>query len=157
MDPLELVAAVSDLQANSQITVEDGVVRLAPSQKGILMGTDIPPTEECLIHLYLFNQLAQLQERSWADTISMTEHLEAAHRPSAIRLWLNNATLTQEASRQRCLLRALRVAAACSRPYDLGAIMMALSSLMRQAGFKQSGDRWAQLALLAYRRWDDQA
>ncbi|MBN1944257.1 MAG: serine/threonine protein kinase [Bradymonadales bacterium] len=152
VEPLDLLDALSELKNADQIRLrEDGTVGLSPSRKGMLPDIDLPPAEEAFLHLLLVSCLVRRGGDPVTSRVSLAEHLEAVHHPSAIRSWVTLAGQSAGGFRQNCLLRALRLAASSARNEQVAGIAVALSDLMFRAGLEQSAQRWAGYARLASR------
>ena len=119
-DPLTVVSAISELQIGGAVDLqESGSIRLCP---GPLPPSILPETEERLLYLRLFIQLAAKDERNHQRDLLITEYLESAHQASAVSHWLQLALTYPGVEARSALERALRLAALGSNGREIGPI-----------------------------------
>ncbi len=96
-DPLEVLGAISDLQVEEQITIDEAGYAALGEACPTLPPRVLPPNEERLLFLRLFNLMVSEPTRDARAQALVAEYLEAAHQTSAVRHWIHLAELLANA------------------------------------------------------------
>jgi serine/threonine protein kinase len=130
-DPIEVLAAISDLQSADLIRIgSTGRAHIIQRSDGSYPRTGLPPVERRLLFLRIFSVLSEKTPEEGGTVAVRAENLESAHRLSAVRLWMEQAGASDDpAEAERALYRALRLASTRTPHESIAPILDALAAV----------------------------